>query len=201
MLDLNRYTSPRLNPSQTRGKERIRLILATALKLFRDKGIDQTTTNDIAEAAHIPIGSVYRYFQNKEEIILAIADLQIQDMVGIFEEIGDNPLLPQLDWEEILLLITDSWLQHARINDLFAFLYFLRCNQKLHLKAMARWEKIGLSYAAILHKRNPAITQTNMTVILQMTWGAVELGVISQNDQLVHRSVQVAASYLRQHYS
>ena len=174
--------------------------MATALGLFRDKGINHTTTNDIAEAAHIPIGSVYRYFQNKEEIILAIADLQIEDVVTIFEEIAKNPLLSQLSWEEILLLITNSWTQHAQLNDSFSFLYYLRCNQELHAKARKRWAKVGIAYTNILRKRNPAIPEADIGVYLQITWGAVELGAMG-GSALIHKSVRVVASYLDQHYA
>ena len=199
MINLDRYTSPRLNPSQSRGKERIRLILATALQLFGDKGIDRTTTNDIAEAAHIPIGSVYRYFQNKEEIILAITDLQIDDVVSLFNAIADRPDLSSLSWQEVIILITDTWMQHASQNDSSAFLYFLRCNRQLRTETVKRWHPVQLAYARILQKRDPRIAGPGVSVIVQLTWSAVELGIVT-NEELSHEAASIVAEHLEQRY-
>jgi AcrR family transcriptional regulator len=199
VININRYTSLRLNPSQVRGKERIRLILTTALRLFGDKGIDRTTTNDIAKAAHIPIGSVYRYFQNKEEIILAIADLQIDDVVSLFEEIAQRPDLAELSWQQTILIITDTWAQHARENDTFTFLYFLRCSHLLHARAAVRWSRAGDAYKSILQKRDPRIAKAEASVYVQLTWSAVELA-IHGNQQLSHKAAAVLADYLEQQY-
>lgn len=199
MVDLNRYTSTRLNPGQTRGKERIRLILATALRLFREKGIDQTTTNEIAKAAHIPIGSIYRYFKNKEDIILAITDLQVNDVVGIFEAIATNPLLPTLSWYEVQIIITDAWIEHAKLNDSLTFLYFLRCNRRLIRQSQSRWEKVNRSYVQLLEKRGVAITPEQAGMYLQMTWSAVELG-ISSGEDIAHQAVAILADHLEKKY-
>lgn len=194
MTDLDRYTSPRLNPSQARGKERIRLILTTALRLFRDKGIDQTTTNDIAKAAHIPIGSVYRYFQNKEEIILSIAELQIEDVSILFEDINQRPDLRDLSWAEIIALIVETWSRHARNNDSFAYLYFVRSNADLLAKAASRWHQVHLAYKAILQTRDPRIQDETVGVYAQLTWSAVELAIATDDD-----TAQKAASILAEH--
>jgi AcrR family transcriptional regulator len=198
--DLTRYTSTRLNPSQQRGKERIRLILDTALSLFRDQGIDQVTTNDIAEAAHIPIGSVYRYFQNKEEIIMAITTLQSEDVVVIFEEIAADPQLPDRDWRDIILRITNAWTQHARRNDSFAFIYFLRCNQELASRVQDRWTKVRGAYAAILQQRNPRIAPETIDMYIQLTWSTVEIGV-NAGDKAASNAALVIAEHLDRHYA
>jgi len=199
VLDLNRYKSPRLKTSQTRSKERIRLILATSLRLFREKGIDQVTTNDIAETAHIPIGSVYRYFKNKEDIILAITDLQTDDVVKLFIDIADNPLLPHLSWSELLIIITDTWAQHTRFNDTFTFLYFLRCNKGLAEKAEIRWQKIHTAYAAILQKRDPRISTADIDSYIQLSWSTVELSVTASKET-AYNTIRIIARYLEQQY-
>jgi AcrR family transcriptional regulator len=200
VINLNRYTSPRLNPSQTRGKERIRLILATALRLFRDTGIDRTTTNDIAEAARIPIGSVYRYFQNKEEIILAIATLQIEDVVALFEDIAERQGLARMAWVDVISLVADQWAQHARENDSFAYVYFVRSDKTLNAKASARWREVHLAYRAILQTCEPSMTDEEVGIYVQFTWGIVEMAVITKNLALIHQSARVLARYLEEQY-
>lgn len=43
-------------------------ILNCALELFEKKGYDNVTIQEIAEAAHTSVGSIYRYFKSKEEM-------------------------------------------------------------------------------------------------------------------------------------
>jgi AcrR family transcriptional regulator len=46
------------------------LVFETALKLFRQRGFDETSMRDIAEAAGLSLGAAYYYFRSKEEIVL-----------------------------------------------------------------------------------------------------------------------------------
>lgn len=47
------------------------LLLDVALKLFREKGFDETTMRQIALRAGLSLGAAYHYFASKEAIILA----------------------------------------------------------------------------------------------------------------------------------
>ena len=49
-------------------------ILQTALGLFRQRGLDDTTMRDIAAAADLSLGAAYYYFPSKEAIIQAYYD-------------------------------------------------------------------------------------------------------------------------------
>ena len=60
-------------PTQARSRERLRLVLDAADEVLASKGAAAFTTNRIAEAAGIPVGSVYRYFPDKEAIVHALA--------------------------------------------------------------------------------------------------------------------------------
>lgn len=55
-------------PKQKRSMEKKMLIKKTALFLFSEKGYANVSTNEIAKAADISIGSVYNYFPNKKAI-------------------------------------------------------------------------------------------------------------------------------------
>ena len=52
-------------------KEKRGRILETAIKVFADHGVNNTKIADIAQAAGIGKGTVYEYFQSKDEIIAA----------------------------------------------------------------------------------------------------------------------------------
>ncbi len=60
-------------PTQARSRERLRRVLDAADDVLAREGADAFTTTRIAEAAGIPVGSVYRYFPDKEAIVEALA--------------------------------------------------------------------------------------------------------------------------------
>lgn len=54
-------------------EEKKQMIYETALTLFKEKGFEQTRISDICQAAGVPVGSVYHFFENKESFLLAYA--------------------------------------------------------------------------------------------------------------------------------
>jgi AcrR family transcriptional regulator len=60
-------------PTQARSRARLRLVMDVADELLSREGADSFTTTRIAEAAGIPVGSVYRFFDDKETIVEALA--------------------------------------------------------------------------------------------------------------------------------
>ncbi|WP_054814532.1 TetR/AcrR family transcriptional regulator [Nocardia arizonensis] len=58
----------RRNPTQARARESRERILAAAADLFAARGVSDTSTNRIAAHAGMSIGSLYRYFGDKDEI-------------------------------------------------------------------------------------------------------------------------------------
>ncbi|MFP5246920.1 MAG: TetR/AcrR family transcriptional regulator [Thermoanaerobaculia bacterium] len=46
-------------------------ILDAALRLFRERGFEQTTMRDVAVAAGVATGAAYYYYRSKEELVMA----------------------------------------------------------------------------------------------------------------------------------
>lgn len=179
MYDPDKYTSKaaRRQPTQARGKERVRVILAAALELFKERGVEETTTNDIAERAHIPIGSLYRYYPNKDTIIVALTQLVVEDLSKIFQQIREHPLLPYLSWDEVLLLLADSWVNYGRLNGPFAFLYAERANPRLRELTRSTWMLFIANFNSVLQRRCPAIRPREMIIAFQFMLEVAEMGI------------------------
>ncbi|MEV6221173.1 helix-turn-helix domain-containing protein [Nocardia fluminea] len=64
----------RKRPQQDRAKETKARILEVAAQLFGDRGIGNTSTNRIAAEAGTSIGTLYRYFTDREEIVKELTD-------------------------------------------------------------------------------------------------------------------------------
>jgi AcrR family transcriptional regulator len=60
-------------PLQARSRERLRRVLDAADMVLAEDGPDAFTTTRIAQAAGVPVGSVYRYFPDKQAIVEALA--------------------------------------------------------------------------------------------------------------------------------
>ncbi len=60
-----------LNVATPKAEETRERILDAALKLFRERGFDETTMRDIAAAAGVATGAAYYYFRSKEELVMA----------------------------------------------------------------------------------------------------------------------------------
>ena len=67
-------------------------ILAAAARCARRSGFHGASMADIAQAASMSVGQIYRYFENKEAIIAAIVDQDVQDMREKFAELETSGL-------------------------------------------------------------------------------------------------------------
>lgn len=54
--------------------EKRQVILENSKRLFAERGFAGTSVADIARVAEVPVGSIYTYFDGKEELIRAIID-------------------------------------------------------------------------------------------------------------------------------
>ncbi|MDX2229220.1 MAG: helix-turn-helix domain-containing protein [Leptolyngbyaceae cyanobacterium bins.349] len=62
--------SSSISPSESETRARI---LKSALRLFARQGYDGTTTRDLAEAANVAEGTLFRHFSNKKAILIEVA--------------------------------------------------------------------------------------------------------------------------------
>src|SRR5579872_3545850 len=89
-------TKVRKIASQQRSRATVdALIEATARILVRD-GFDKASTNRIAEAAGVSVGSLYQYFPSKEALVAAVIDRHNRDLMkvvrGALAEIATAPV-------------------------------------------------------------------------------------------------------------
>ncbi len=66
------------NPPRAKGKETVSRILDATGQLLAARGYDALTTNRIAEAAGINIATLYRYYPNKQSILVAMSQRDIR---------------------------------------------------------------------------------------------------------------------------
>jgi AcrR family transcriptional regulator len=81
-------------------------ILMGAAKVFAEKGFHKATTKEIAQAADVSEGTIYNYFDNKRELLLAMIELlaTTQSLKGII--LQQVPADPK---EFITLILRDRY--------------------------------------------------------------------------------------------
>lgn len=68
---------PRKQPKQARSRATVDRILEGAARVLAEEGY-AATTDRIAAAAHVSVGSLYQYFPHKDAMILALATRHLE---------------------------------------------------------------------------------------------------------------------------
>lgn len=76
-------------PKQARARARVERILSSAEHLLVYEGPDAISTTAIAKAADVPVGSIYQYFEDKDDIIMQLYHAAYNDI--------ETAMLQQLD--------------------------------------------------------------------------------------------------------
>ena len=61
-------------------------IVESAIHAFQTRSYNEVTVSDIAEASHLAKGSVYRYFESKEDLLTAAIERLLEQTAQRFEE-------------------------------------------------------------------------------------------------------------------
>lgn len=67
-------------PQQVRSRGRFEAVLEAAGRLVVESGVEAVNTRTIATEAGIPVASLYQYFADKEEILLALVTRDLAEM-------------------------------------------------------------------------------------------------------------------------
>lgn len=109
---------PQLDPSLDRRTQ----ILDAAVVCFAKHGFHQASMHDISAEAGISVGLIYRYFENKEAVISAMADRHKKEIHEVVERARQAPTL--LEALEILFTAhcceESPKVQSAFVVDLYA---------------------------------------------------------------------------------
>lgn len=102
-----------------RPESRRQELLDSALQLFREQGVDRPTVSDITEAARAAKGTFYRYFDTKEDLVLALQhkfEDELASAMGAARAASDDAA----GYERIRAVIeatTEHYLANAWVHD------------------------------------------------------------------------------------
>lgn len=117
-------------PRQKRSLEKRARIKAAALDLFRARGFERTSIEDIARKARVPVGGFYQHYRSKRQLLLALMD----DLIGVMARL-------KLEAQSDARAGLRGFLARAFSGDL------------RYLGAYRAWQEAALSDAALARKQ------------------------------------------------
>ena len=87
---------------ERRIKAKKQTILKDALKIFCQKGLKETTIDDICEKANLSHGLFYHYFRNKEELFNGLSELFDKSTLALYNDVINAKTTPDVKLKEII---------------------------------------------------------------------------------------------------
>jgi len=85
---------PRRRPRQARAQATVDAIIQATARVLVEDGYDRASTNRIAQAAGVSIGSLYQYFPSKEALVAALVETHVDRMMEAVTRILDTDTEP-----------------------------------------------------------------------------------------------------------
>jgi AcrR family transcriptional regulator len=88
-------TNPRKRATQRRSRATVSALVEATARILVREGFDKASTNRIAEAAGVSVGSLYQYFPSKEALVVAVIDRHNQEIMQVVRgELAEAMSLP-----------------------------------------------------------------------------------------------------------
>ncbi|MFE6861066.1 TetR/AcrR family transcriptional regulator [Nocardia sp. NPDC057668] len=88
---------PRNRGPQNREEKREEIV-AAAHRLLIDDGFESASTARIAKSAGVTVNTIYWYFRDKDEVLIAVLDRILAEALATYAEIDALPLTDRLLW-------------------------------------------------------------------------------------------------------
>ena len=94
-------------------------VLETAIDLFSERGYAGTSIRDIAKAINRSVSNVYHYFENKEDLWLAILEYSVKGLPDKLREVAHGEGEPLERFKRLLRIHLESSVLHRRESKIF----------------------------------------------------------------------------------
>jgi AcrR family transcriptional regulator len=96
------------------------LIFSTSLKLFKEKGFEQVTVDEITQACGIAKGTFYNYFPRKDTILLHLGNYQMKVVHQVISQMSNLPGIK----ERLLAIFNELFVYLEENRDSVKVVYF-----------------------------------------------------------------------------
>lgn len=113
----------KMNRRERKKLHTIQTISEIGLKLFFNKGVNETTISEIMEEADLGMGTFYNYFDSKEAILRYCLTERIDSAKQIREDILTSPLTATQKLSQILQVVGKTYDENQPLINLYIKFY------------------------------------------------------------------------------
>jgi AcrR family transcriptional regulator len=176
--------------------DRTERILKAAAELFRNSGYDSARIEEIASAAGVSVGTIYNYYANKGDLLVAIVAMEVNNVITSGEEIVKKPPASALKAVNVLVSI---YIEHSMV-----WLNKHMWRQAMGTAMQQPQSPFGHSYAnlddGLADQMTRLIIQLQKSKLISRTAQARTLGEVLFNnmDRMFIRFVKVEGGTIKQ---
>jgi AcrR family transcriptional regulator len=149
--------------------DRHQRIVEAAADLFRASGYDAVKMEAIAAAAEVSIGTIYNYYRNKGDLLVAIVSLEVHEVLAAGKKVIAKP---PLDVDKAVAKLIANYIEHSLV-----YLSKEMWRQAMAITTQQPDSPSGLSYAQL----DVALADQTCKLIEKLqTLGLVRVGVDAQ---------------------
>jgi AcrR family transcriptional regulator len=199
-------SSRRREPLQQRSRERVQQILASARELIDEGGIAALSTTRLAERSGVPVGTLYRYFANRDEVIAAFLE---SEMERLDMELATAVLsLERVSLRNLVEVATFTHLRHHQSDPVTMRLWFehrdsaiVRDRVKLADDRLAEWMDLATRGAGLVTADAPAWGARGIMRMADrmFEFALVEHAVVEDQEEIVSHFVEMVAVQLERY--
>jgi AcrR family transcriptional regulator len=171
---------PRKNPQQARSRKTRQEILEATAHLLNKQPLGEVSTNHIARKTGISIGTLYKYYPNKDSILADLSLMYMQKDAELFERIFEKYADRGLD--ELLDALVEALMQIHREDALVRGVVYQNLERlKLVAQAQNTRQQIHANGTAVLPGLDPALTWVAISAVNSAIHSMSQLPRRSQN--------------------
>ena len=157
----------RATPRQARSEQTVGAILDAADAIFAEISVEEATTTQIAQAAGVSVGALYRFYDDKSAIASALVDRYAAQLAGLIVEVE---AILERDGvggvrEGIARIVTSLGELCHDHPGYFAVMRHLRDNRmrEVQLELLATWFEISPKGLSLADRRQLAVFVSEVT--------------------------------------
>jgi AcrR family transcriptional regulator len=152
-----------------------RAIAGAALRLFAERGYDETTISDIAAAAEVSPRTFFSYFPSKDDVVFAEMDERLADVRTRLAERpgGETPLAT-------FGRVADALLQAIAAEDGeygAIQIALIRERPSLQAQALKRWSDAEDGFVGVLREIAPDLDEVTAVTVIGLAFGGLRAAI------------------------
>ena len=197
-------TVKRRSPHQARSRDKLELIFEASIRILNKQGMEGLTTNRIAEVAGVSIGTLYQYFSNKQEILMALGKREIDATIA---KITEQFLESDEKTDRLRLLIhilLNAFDGRHQVRKILLDIALTQQGMKgLDQSVIQITSLLNSPMAAHFFKGMPPLTEMDIFVLSSAVTGVIRSALVKDIDMLSQQELEdkivaLIRSYIKQ---